>query len=793
MPGVVAAPRSARPQRLSSLNNGRNGFKPLPRPTKRAECCDDPKFETIDGAKICINCGTQIAEQNIVSEVTFGESASGAATVDGAFVSEGQRHARTLGAAASRRIGASFQAREDTENNGRDHIRMFTGKLPIATDVSDQALRIWKLAANDNFIQGRRAEEVAGACLYAACRSSPENTVLLMDIAEIITVNVFALGDTYKELCKRLFMEVKGRTNVVEIEPLILKYAAKLEFGEKTRHVAEDAVKIIRRMKRDWIVTGRHPAGLCGACIILAARMNNFRRTVREVVFVVKVADLTISKRLEEFKRTRSGALSVDQFRSLGDRLKVQHDPPSFYAAEEREKKMLEKMRRRQQRNEGLVNIADDVSNPPARQSSAAPSPDQSQPPVESIQPNPAAKRRKASKSKNSTAVPTTPTTQPELRRDADGFAIPALPIDPALLAAANVAASQESNISNSQSPTLENESDPNKRGKPRRDKTKAAHSVPALISEEDLLGEHELQDEIEDILRDDECIGAKDETEAEKLEERTKRIADEQRDLIAKANAARLEQEGKLTSAISMSETIGEDEFEDDPEVANCLLSEDQVKIKEMIWVAHNEDWLRAQQTKQLKRALEEAEGKGDKRATKRRKRSRMGDGTVLEGGTPVESPADANRRMIEKRAPKGFSQRVNYAALGKIYGDRRGTPSDSQAGSEAGTPAPDSRQASPEEVQDEDAEASTAAAKLPTPPATQQQQQRKPGEQGEKDADEEGGGGEEGDGDDDDEGDYWNDADEPDFEAATEDVTGDFGLGYGGEDDEGGYEEYE
>lgn len=788
MPGVVA-PRPARPQRLSTLNNGRNGFKPLPRPTKRNECCDDPKFETIDSSKICVNCGTQIAEQNIVSEVTFGESASGAATVDGAFVNENQRHARTMGAAASRRIGANFQSREDTENNGRDHIRLFTGKLPIASDISDSALRIWKLAARDNFIQGRRAEEVAGACLYAACRSSSENTVLLMDLAEIITVNVFALGDTYKELCKRLYMDVKQRTHIIEIEPLILKYAAKLEFGLKTRQVAEDAVKIIKRMKRDWIVTGRHPAGLCGACIILAARMNNFRRTVREVVFVVKVADLTITKRLEEFKRTRSGALSVDQFRAVGQRLKVQHDPPSLHLAEETKKKLLEKIRKRRERQEGPIEIPDDTS----RQSSLAPSPtpeQQFQASADIVEAAPPAKRRKTAKGNKAVAAPlqTPPATQ-ELRRDADGFAIPALPVDPALLDAANSVASRESPRKISESPASDIEQHSKKRGRPRKDakNTREAPLTLTPVSEEDLLGENELEDEIEHMLRDDECIGAKDQTEAEKLEEHSKRIADEQRELVAKANAQRMVQQGR-TSIISMNETIDEDEFDDDPEVANCLLSEDQVKIKEMIWVAHNEDWLRAQQTKHLKRALEEAEGKGDKRATKRRKRSRMGDGTVLEGGTPVESPADANRRMIEKRAPKGFSQRVNYAALGKIYGDRRTTPSDSQAG----TPVPESRQVSPEEEEEDEDEVEemedSAAGKLPTPPSTQQQNKL-----GETDADAGADGGDE-------EGDYWNEGEEPDFDAATEDVTGDFGLGddhgYGrgnDEDYEAGYEEYD
>jgi len=56
--------------------------------------------------------------------------------------------------------------------------------------------------------------------------------------------------------------------------------------------------------------------------------MNNFRRSVREVVYVVKVADLTIQKRLDEFKDTKSGDLTVEEFRNIW--LEQAHDPPSY-------------------------------------------------------------------------------------------------------------------------------------------------------------------------------------------------------------------------------------------------------------------------------------------------------------------------------------------------------------------------------------------------------------------------------------------------------------------------------
>jgi len=199
------------------------------------------------------------------------------------------------------------------------------------------------------------------------------------------------------------------------------------------------------------------------------------------------------------------------------------------------------------------------------------------------------------------------------------------------------------------------------------------------------------------------------------------------------------------------------------------------------------------------LKKALEEAEGK-DKKVNKRKKRGRMGDGTVLtDAGTPVESPADASLRMLEKRAPKGFSQRVNYAALGKIYGDRR--HGESRAGSEASTPAPESVRADTPSTPSQSPEPAHNA--LPTPAATQLSPQvgsAQPATKGGAPAEDEQAEEEEEEEEEEDEGDYWPDEeaqptsphyeDEEDFEAATEDVTGNFGIAddeYGGDDGDG------
>lgn len=96
------------------------------------------------------------------------------------------------------------------------------------------------------------------------------------------------------------------------------------------------------------MVQGRRPAGICGACLLLAARMNNFRRSVEEIVQVVKIADTTLKKRLDEFKKTPSGKLTLADFRRVW--LEEEQDPPAFTKGNEKEERQKQRKPRGKKR-----------------------------------------------------------------------------------------------------------------------------------------------------------------------------------------------------------------------------------------------------------------------------------------------------------------------------------------------------------------------------------------------------------------------------------------------------------
>ncbi|TKA28483.1 hypothetical protein B0A50_03950 [Salinomyces thailandicus] len=679
-------------RRLGTLNKSGHGTTPIPKKkAKVPTCCDSPDPVEDDGRKVCANCGTQISESNIVADVTFQEDSRGAAQVQGGFIGEGARHARTLGSALRRIGGGDRNASQEVEANGRRLLGMLCPRLNIPDATRDGAQKLYSLAAGGEtkFNRGRRSDEVMAACLYAACRRNRDNTVLLMDLAEIIKVNVFRLGEVYKDVLRSLYYSAPGATGtqqLVEVEPMIERFCRKLEFGEKTRAVASDAVRILKRMKRDWMVTGRHPAGLCAACIILAARMNNFRRSVREMVYITKVADVTIAQRIHEFRQTKAAALTVDQFREFAPKLKYQHDPPVLAKSALQKEKWEEKKRKRQDHNtrretlereresmaREAIEISDDDSD------SSSPTPSSTPEPEQEGEGQPRRKRQKTARAQTASAAADEP------RFDSDGFAVPAIPaIDPALdtgRPAQQREGKRKQAAQDHSEEEVQQEAPPAKRkcGRPRKRKPE-----PMQITEEELTVEQDIEDEIDEALNDPDLEDSRTEVERAKAEESIKLLADQQRQHDAVQTQERREATGidwfearaaweRGTDEVVTEQDL-EAEFANDPEVMHCKLSDSEAIVKEQIWVAHNEDWLRAQHEKQIEQQIAEASGANKKVDKRKRKKGKMGDGSLLlNAETPIETPEDAVAAMLKKNADPQTTRYVDFERLKAVYGTR-------------------------------------------------------------------------------------------------------------------------
>jgi len=111
-------------------------------------------------------------------------------------------------------------------------------------------------------------------------------------------------------------------------------------------------------MSRDWMVTGRRPSGLCGAAILIAARIHGFKRTVKQIVNVVNVCDEVIRRRLEEFSNSPMCRMTLNEFESCDIQDDGRgNDPPAFIKNRKKEKEQEKKQKELEQLKEKALEI----------------------------------------------------------------------------------------------------------------------------------------------------------------------------------------------------------------------------------------------------------------------------------------------------------------------------------------------------------------------------------------------------------------------------------------------------
>ena len=214
-------------------------------------------------------------------------------------------------------------SRDTTLFNARRTLSQLASTLKLPQLYIDRSYRLYQLALQRNFIFGRRQSHVSATCLYIICRQE-KSPHLLIDFADALQINVYSLGKAFLHFLKVLNLNLP----VVDPSLYLHRYATKLEFGEKMNSVVLSALRIITRLKKDWIATGRRPDGVCAAALLIAARAHGFDVSQENTSQLFKIARETLRKRLVEFRQTPSAKFSLEQFHA--NDLELEFDPPAF-------------------------------------------------------------------------------------------------------------------------------------------------------------------------------------------------------------------------------------------------------------------------------------------------------------------------------------------------------------------------------------------------------------------------------------------------------------------------------
>ncbi|XP_053984946.1 transcription factor IIIB 90 kDa subunit isoform X2 [Hylaeus volcanicus] len=299
--------------------------------------CGSTDIETdpARGDAVCTECGFVLEDQLIVSETAFKETPSGNMMVLGQFVANDSTGGATGFGAAYHVSGK--ESRGITLQNARKGITHLCMQLRLNQHCIDTSMNFYKMALNRHLTRGRRQAHNHAACVYITCRT--EGTAhMLIDISDVLQICVYELGRTYLRFTQALCI------NIPSADPClyIMRFANKLEFGDKSHEVSMTALRVVQRMKRDSIHSGRKPSGLCGAALLMAARLHEFNRSPADIIKIVKVHETTLRKRLIEFGDTPSSALTLEEFMTVD--LEEEQDPPAFKAARKKDRERLQRL-----------------------------------------------------------------------------------------------------------------------------------------------------------------------------------------------------------------------------------------------------------------------------------------------------------------------------------------------------------------------------------------------------------------------------------------------------------------
>jgi transcription initiation factor TFIIIB Brf1 subunit/transcription initiation factor TFIIB len=224
-------------------------------------------------------------------------------------------------------------SREATLQNAKKAISQVATSLSLPLYYVERSFRLYQLALQRNFIFGRKQTHVVSTCLYIICRQE-KSPHLLIDFSDALQINVFVLGKSFLQFSRILNLNLP----VVDPSLYIHRYAISLKLGDKMNSVVTTSLRIVTRLKKDWIATGRRPDGVCAVAMLIACRSHNFEISHNEISELFRISNETLKNRLNDFKSTPSAQLTLEQFHN--NDMDVEYDPPSFIRNKIKEAKL---------------------------------------------------------------------------------------------------------------------------------------------------------------------------------------------------------------------------------------------------------------------------------------------------------------------------------------------------------------------------------------------------------------------------------------------------------------------
>jgi transcription factor IIIB 90 kDa subunit len=274
---------------------------------KCGNCASEEIYtDSARGSVYCGECGMVQEENTIVSTLQF-DSTAVKPTMQGKIISVDNVN-----------VGTQFI---DSSYYIKNTIKSICIKLSLSNEHVDCAFRWYKLCLQHSISKGKSILYTLSACVYITCRqeSTPH---LLIDFSNELRIDMFKIGKVFLKLRNLLGIDIP----LIDPSLYMHRFVSQLKF--KNKEILSLSIRLVSRMKKDWILTGRRPSNSCGAALLIASRIFKEERDITEISKVVHTSIATIRKRLKEIEQTESANLGIEEFRNIW--LEEESNPPIF-------------------------------------------------------------------------------------------------------------------------------------------------------------------------------------------------------------------------------------------------------------------------------------------------------------------------------------------------------------------------------------------------------------------------------------------------------------------------------
>jgi transcription initiation factor TFIIB len=175
---------------------------------------------------------------------------------------------------------------------GLTHLKMICEHLKVPERVEKESARIFRSSAEKGLTRARSRENIVAACIYIATKvnSMPKT---LGEICNVTKIDRKSLTKTYKLLVRSLNIKILP-SNPYDF---LGRFNSELKLDPR---IQTDAAKIIEKIEKFGINSGKNPTSLAATALYLATLKNKTRVTQKNISDVSGITETTLRNRCKE-------------------------------------------------------------------------------------------------------------------------------------------------------------------------------------------------------------------------------------------------------------------------------------------------------------------------------------------------------------------------------------------------------------------------------------------------------------------------------------------------------------